>query len=199
MQIHEVELSTLVEDEKNARTHPKKNMQAIVSSLSQFGQVEPLVVQRKTNKVIGGNGRLAAMKQLGWTSAQAILLDIDDTKAIALGLALNRTSDLAEWDYGQLSELIQTVIDDNQIPIVELGWEDFEVEQILGADWSPPEVSSSYVAPKPTKEDGSAEVTIELSFEQAEKLRLVADGDPLSDAVEMLCDFFLEQKRGVEE
>ena len=61
-----VGLGELVADGENARTHPEENLKAITASLREFGQVEPLVVRRGTNVVVGGNGRLAAMRGLGW-------------------------------------------------------------------------------------------------------------------------------------
>jgi ParB-like chromosome segregation protein Spo0J len=61
MNLELVPLDDLHQDPGNVRTHGERNMEAIRESLSQFGQVEPLVVQEKTGRVIGGNGRLEAM------------------------------------------------------------------------------------------------------------------------------------------
>src|SRR5438309_1119514 len=46
----------------NPRKHDDANLAAIQGSLAQFGQLEPLVVNRRPNPpvVIGGNGRLQA-------------------------------------------------------------------------------------------------------------------------------------------
>lgn len=63
--IETVPLAQLVLDPENARLHPDANLEAIRGSLGLFGQVEPLVVQAGTHRVIGGNGRLAAMRDLG--------------------------------------------------------------------------------------------------------------------------------------
>ncbi|MCI0657681.1 MAG: ParB N-terminal domain-containing protein, partial [Acidobacteria bacterium] len=52
------------------------NLEAIAGSLARFGQAEPLVVQRGTNRVIAGNGRLVAMKKLGWTECDVVELDL---------------------------------------------------------------------------------------------------------------------------
>ncbi len=67
--IHRVLIESLHLDPANAREHGPENMDAIVGSLKRFGQAEPLVVQDSTGRVIGGNGRLVAMKQLGWTES----------------------------------------------------------------------------------------------------------------------------------
>ena len=54
-------------------------------------RANPLVVQSGTGRVIGGNGRLVAMKELGWTECDIVELDVDDLQATALGIALNST------------------------------------------------------------------------------------------------------------
>ena len=60
--IHRVPLDSLAPDPANARTHGDENLDAIEASLRRFGQVEPLVVQAGTGRIIAGHGRLAAMK-----------------------------------------------------------------------------------------------------------------------------------------
>jgi DNA modification methylase len=107
MAFRRVPLTDLHLDPGNVRAHGDVNMQAIVASLQRFGQAEPLVVQRGTGRVIGGNGRLAAMKQLGWTECDIVDVDIDDEQARALGLALNRTAELAAWDEPALATLLE--------------------------------------------------------------------------------------------
>ena len=47
------------------------------------------------------------MKRLGWTECDVVLLDISETQATALGIALNRTGELAEWDGRALVQLLQ--------------------------------------------------------------------------------------------
>ena len=42
------------------------------ASLRRFGQAEPLVVQAKTGRVIGGNGRLVAMRKLAWKDCDVV-------------------------------------------------------------------------------------------------------------------------------
>ena len=48
-------------DPANARSHPDRNMEAVRASLLEFGQVEPLVID-KSGTVSGGNARLWAMR-----------------------------------------------------------------------------------------------------------------------------------------
>ena len=65
MEIQRVPLASLRFWPANARKHGPENSAAIKASLTRFGQAEPLVVQASTQQVIGGNGRLAAMRELG--------------------------------------------------------------------------------------------------------------------------------------
>jgi ParB-like chromosome segregation protein Spo0J len=88
-------------------------LSAIEASLREFGQVEPLVVQRASKKIIGGNGRFKVMKHLGWATAKVYWVDFDDMRAAALGIALNRTAELATWDAGALDSLIRQIETDN--------------------------------------------------------------------------------------
>ena len=101
-----VKLSELHEDPANARLHPDENLADIRASLKEFGQVEPLVVQKSTGKVIGGNGRLKVMRSLGWAECDVAYVDISPAKEIVLGLALNRAGERAQWDEQQLKTLI---------------------------------------------------------------------------------------------
>jgi hypothetical protein len=101
-----VKIDELHEDPANARIHPENNLADIRASLKEFGQVEPLVVQKSSGKVIGGNGRLKVMRDLGWTECDVAYVDVSPAKQIALGLALNRAGEQAQWDEQQLKTLI---------------------------------------------------------------------------------------------
>jgi ParB-like chromosome segregation protein Spo0J len=103
LKVLHVAVDSLVEDESNTRKHNKRNLAAIKGSLEQFGQVEPLVVQKSTRMVIGGHGRLATLKEMGVKKVAIVEVDVDDEKAKALSVALNRTGDLAGWDEAALS------------------------------------------------------------------------------------------------
>jgi hypothetical protein len=104
--VRTVPLDALHVDPANVRTHDSRNLASICASLKRFGQAEPLVVQRGTRRLIGGNGRWQAMKQLGWTECEIVELGLDDLQATALGIALNRTAELAGWDEPNLAKIL---------------------------------------------------------------------------------------------
>jgi len=129
LSIRRVALATLHLDPANARTHGERNLDAIKASLARFGQAEPLVVQQRSQRVIGGNGRLVAMRALGWTHADVVELDIDDLQATALAITLNRTGELAEWDLPTLGKLLEGLRAQDSLDGV--GFDSGDLDEIL--------------------------------------------------------------------
>lgn len=144
LHIDRVPLADLHQDPANARAHPDRNLDAIGDSLRSFGQVEPLVVQRGTGRVIGGNGRLAVMRREGQTHADVVYLDIDDHAATRLGIALNRTAELAEWDKETLASLLDGM---GEADLLTTGFDADSLKDLL-ADLTPPVVVEDE-APEP--------------------------------------------------
>jgi len=125
-----VPLGSLRPDPANPRSHGAENLAAIRSSLQTFGQVEPLIVQRGSRRVIGGNGRLHVMAELGWDEVQVRWLEVDDKQAHAVAIALNRTGELAEWNEEILARILEEVRD--QVDPIDLGFTDEQLARILG-------------------------------------------------------------------
>ena len=98
MEIEIVKISTLNPDQNNARLHDEKNLKAIQSSLTQFGQRKPIVLT-SSGLIVAGNGTTEAAKRLGWQEIAAVRVpdswSEDEVKAFAL--ADNRTAELATW------------------------------------------------------------------------------------------------------
>ncbi len=133
MKTKSVSLSRLVEDDLNARSHGKRNRDAIRRSLEKWGQVEPLVVQAGTNRVIGGNGRLAEMRELGWSRAAVVEVEVSDMEARALGIALNRTAELAEWNNDTLKHLLAAIRESESVELDDVGFSGREAALLMGA------------------------------------------------------------------
>ena len=110
-----VDVSQLVPDPANARKHDERNIAAIRSSLSRFGQRIPIVVQKQGMVVRAGNGRLQAAKLLGWTHIAAVIVDEASIDATAYAIADNRTAELAEWDDAVLAGLLESLPKDIQL------------------------------------------------------------------------------------
>lgn len=92
-------------DERNARLHDDRNLEAIKASLAQFGQTKPILVQKGTGRIIAGNGTYEAAAGV-LDKIACRLLDVDDRQADAIAIADNKTADLAEWDEKVLADLL---------------------------------------------------------------------------------------------
>lgn len=168
LKLSTVSLDDLRADSENPRTHDARNLAAIAASLREHGQVEPLLVQKSTMMIIGGNGRAEAMRSLGWTKAKAAVLDISDVEARRLSITLNRTSELAGWDDAilakHLSDLASAAVDFDP---ASLGFTGEEMDTMLNAYINlreipeqvtdAPKVGVTKVAPGSTAEDAKQE------------------------------------------
>ena len=122
-----VDVDTLVPLPGNPR---RGNVDAIMASYSEFGQLRPIVVKPNgdgTSTVIAGNHQLMAAKRLGWTHMAAVTFEADNSRAIAFALADNRTGELGHTDQSLVTEMLDSVIDDYGDLMTDLGWDDWEV------------------------------------------------------------------------
>ncbi len=129
LEIRRVPLASLHLDPANVRAHDERNLAAITASLMRFGQAEPLVIHAGTDRVIGGNGRLVAMQKLGWTDCDVVEVELESIEATALGIALNRTAELATWDEPALAQLLSSLQEEDALTGV--GFDDSELRDLL--------------------------------------------------------------------
>lgn len=98
---------------KNAKKHPKKQIEQVANSIKEFGFNQPIVLD-KDNVVIVGHGRLEAAKLLGLKDVPTITLDLTKERANAYRLADNKLNE-SEWDMGlvieELKELSAEMLD----------------------------------------------------------------------------------------
>ena len=82
-------IGCLVPDPRNARTHPKRQIEQIASSIAAFGFTNPILADPE-GRLIAGHGRLLAAKQMGLTEVPVIeLVGLAEAQKKALRLADN--------------------------------------------------------------------------------------------------------------
>ena len=140
-----VPIADLHPDPANARRHPERNIEAIVASLDRFGQRFPLVVQRQGMVVRAGNGRLEAMRRMGWTHVAAVVVDESSVEATAFAIADNRTAELAEWDDEALAGLLQSLPEADRLVA---GFNDDDLREVMNS-LTPEVVEDEAPAPLP--------------------------------------------------
>ena len=123
--------------EKNAKKHPKEQVQQIVDSIREFGMNDPIAVWGPTNLIVEGHGRLLACKKLGIKTVPVIRLDhLTDEQRRAYTLAHNKTTMNSDFDLDLLQEELTGITDldmslfgfDLDIATTEVQEDDFEPE-----------------------------------------------------------------------
>jgi DNA modification methylase len=104
-------------------------MEKLMRSIEEFGFVEPVVVRKADNTVIGGHQRLAAAKALGHTRVSVVYVDVSEDQAKALNLALNKIQ--GEWDLPKLGELLEELRDLPDLDETLSGFDETEMDDLL--------------------------------------------------------------------
>ena len=96
---------------KNAKQHPKKQIEQIANSIKEFGFNQPIVID-KNNEVIVGHGRLEAAKLLGIVEVPIIKIEtLTEEQIKAYRLADNKLNE-SEWDMGLAIEELKGLSDE---------------------------------------------------------------------------------------
>jgi hypothetical protein len=105
--VYEVPLSALLVYAKNPR---RSDVEAISKSLIKNGQFRPIVVRRETREILAGNHTYQAAEKLGWEKIKVVYVEkLTDKEAARIVLADNRYNDLATYDVGELTQLLEEV------------------------------------------------------------------------------------------
>jgi len=89
----------------NPRRISPHDLEALRRSLRTFGAVEPVVVNRRTDRIVGGHQRVCAAEAEGIAALPVVYVDLDEPAEKQLNLALNRIS--GEWDEALLGALLR--------------------------------------------------------------------------------------------
>jgi len=89
---------------KNAKKHPKKQIEQVAKSIKEFGMNQPIVVD-KQGIIIVGHGRYEALKHLGWEIKPewVKVVDLTEEQANAYRLADNKLNE-SDWDMNLVIE-----------------------------------------------------------------------------------------------
>lgn len=89
--------------EKNAKKHPKEQVEYIANSITEFGFKIPIIID-SNNVIVAGHGRLLAAKKLGLKEVPCIIADdLTPEQIKAFRLADNKVAE-SDWDNDLLGE-----------------------------------------------------------------------------------------------
>lgn len=101
--------------EKNAKKHPKNQVEQIANSIKEFGFNQPIVVDRHKT-IIVGHGRYEAAKLLGLEDVPVLELLLTEEQAKAYRLADNKINQNSDFDM----ELVIEELKDLSVDMVNL-------------------------------------------------------------------------------
>ena len=130
----------------NPRKMSRDEMNVLSKNLEEFGLVDPLIINLKNNRIIGGHQRYTALQKkynkeqvtdskelniirlgdIGWVFEDENLTIEDEDHEKALNLSLNKIS--GTWDYNKLSTLLKN-LENNKFNIDLTGFNSYELEK----------------------------------------------------------------------
>ena len=168
-------LAHLIPDAKNPRKDLKKGdpeFEKINKSVEKFGQLDPIIFNTRTRKILGGHQRLKVLDSQGytelftvtlgaytWAFAEADLKELSEKEENAANIALNKAQ--GDWNIEQLTINLQELKLDDMLEFT--GFDDIEFDGMLPDDDEPngivprsdftPSYSPQFSAPHVTDAD----------------------------------------------
>lgn len=93
----------------NPRKITQHALVGLQNSILAFGELQPIVVNRRTGNIVGGHQRFEAMRALGETEFEVVVADFDETTEKAANLSLNNQAIQGTWNDDLLDELLATL------------------------------------------------------------------------------------------
>jgi ParB-like chromosome segregation protein Spo0J len=135
--IEHVPIDMLKESEWNPNKEDRQTFDALKASIRRNGLVDPLIVRKADNSIIGGHHRLYAVRELmaeGWKlpggTVPVIYVDISEDEAKRLNLALNKIT--GEPNLDKLGELLRELRDVSDADdLAATGYSPQEIEDLV--------------------------------------------------------------------
>ena len=110
LQVEYININDLVPYSKNAKLHPKEQVEQIKKSISEFGMNDPIAIG-KDNLIVEGHGRLIACKELNITEVPIIRLDhLTDEERKAYTLAHNKLTMNSDFNIDILNDELDDIL-----------------------------------------------------------------------------------------
>jgi len=98
------------------------------NSIEKFGYVEPIIYNKRTGHIVGGNQRYQILKDKGIKEIEVVEIDLPEQDEKALNIALNKIS--GDWDFPKLNELILD-LEEQDYDIELTGFDEKELNEVL--------------------------------------------------------------------
>lgn len=105
MVVEDVAIKDIIFAEYNPRRLSKEQEKSLTDSLSTFGFVDPVIVNKhpeRKNILVGGHQRVKVWQKLGHENVPVVFVDLDRARERELNVRLNKN--LGDWDWDILQE-----------------------------------------------------------------------------------------------
>ncbi len=110
----------------NPRKISPKEMTKLKHSLQEFGFVQPVIVNKINNVIVGGHQRVKVAREIGMTTVPCIYVELEQEKEKQLNIALNKIS--GSWDEVALKDLLEELQQSGQMAVT--GFDAKELERL---------------------------------------------------------------------
>ena len=109
LKVEYVKIDNIKPYEKNAKLHPKEQIEQIKKSIEQFGMNDPIGIWK--DEIVEGHGRFLALKELDYKEVPIIRLDhLSDEERKAYILAHNKLTMNSDFDIDILNDELDDII-----------------------------------------------------------------------------------------
>lgn len=136
--------SELKPDPTNAKSHPRRQIEQICRSISEFGFLVPVATD-DSGTLIYGHARTLAAKKLGLPRIPTVRIShLTPEQKLAFSIAENRLTENGEWDERLLAEQLKILVDSDisfgaEITGIEPAQIDLLIEGLDGGDVHAPD------------------------------------------------------------
>jgi len=123
-----MEVSRLRPWEDNPRLNDGA-VDAVARSIESFGFNVPILCDQ-SGVIIAGHTRWKAAQKMGLNTIPVIVLEITETQRRAFAIADNKTTEIADWDFPKLQEILKE-LGKEEVDLPSLGYSRAELEALL--------------------------------------------------------------------
>jgi len=97
LHLEEKAIEELVPAEWNPRSISSEALDGLEKSIDRFGLVQPIIWNKRTQRVVGGHQRLRVLQRKGAVTAEVVVVDFSEDEEKALCVALNNEKLQGDW------------------------------------------------------------------------------------------------------
>lgn len=135
----------------NPRQHSDEQIAKIASSVEQFGNLNPILIDQD-KKIISGGGRLLAAKKMKLDRVPVLQIShLSDEEKRAYRIADNRLAELGEWDKEALIFELDAILEADEFSVELTGFSTAEIDTMqveIGAEAASPATDPADMLPE---------------------------------------------------